>query len=201
MEINVQRVASKVNNRDIEGKDGEKCRCDDQGYCKHETKCKYQHFLQICQKFLEDGKCEARRSCQFRHPRICKYWKHSKEGCRRKKLCKYLHDQHHASISKASGCETSEMKNIEKECPINDVEMPDSETSIRLENTINIKKIDDQEVTIQSKNETIKDLEQSETNPKKENKIIKEEIEKLKRIAIKMHKELKESEAKSGKSI
>jgi hypothetical protein len=38
-------------------------------------------------------------------------------------------------------------------------------------------------------------------NLKKENKIIKKEIEKLKRIAIKMHKELKESEAKSGKSI
>jgi predicted RNase H-like nuclease (RuvC/YqgF family) len=64
------------------------------------------------------------------------------------------------------------------------------------ENTINSQKIDDQDVTIQSKNETIKHLKQSEATLKHENKIIKEEIEKLKRIASKMHKELKESEAK-----
>jgi hypothetical protein len=43
MEINVQMVASKVNDKE-KGKDGEKCRYDDQGYCNYETKCKYHYF-------------------------------------------------------------------------------------------------------------------------------------------------------------
>ena len=91
MEMKVLRVAQTVKDKDIDEKIQKKCRYDDKGYCRNENRCKYQHFAQICEKFLTDGKCEARHRCQFRHPRICKYWKHSAEGCRREEMCKYLH--------------------------------------------------------------------------------------------------------------
>ena len=188
MEMKVLRVAQAVKDKDIDEKIQKKCRYDDKGYCRNENRCKYQHFAQICEKFLTDGKCEARHRCQFRHPRICKYWKHSAEGCRREEMCKYLHQ---AIKKKAPDAEKNGTENNDN------VEVTPFGNSICSENNIDAQKMEDLEVAIVSKNSTIKDLTESVTNLKDENKNIKEQVEKLMRIAGNMHKELKELKSKS----
>ena len=91
LEMKVMKAPQIVKDKDTEEKLQKRCNYDDRGYCRNGNGCKYQHFAQICENFLKDGKCEARRGCKSRHPTICKYWKHSVEGCRRGEMCKYLH--------------------------------------------------------------------------------------------------------------
>ena len=64
-----------------------KCKYFNSGHCKYKVECKFSHPSEICQVYLEGGKCE--KLCENRHPKVCK-WFQGKSGCRRAD-CDYLH--------------------------------------------------------------------------------------------------------------
>ena len=66
-----------------------KCRYFNRGYCKYKEECKYYHSRHICEKYLENNICNNDR-CTKRHPKHCRYWARSPEGCRYD-ACQYLH--------------------------------------------------------------------------------------------------------------
>ena len=199
MEIKVLRVSKTVKDKDTEGKPQKKCRYDDKGYCRNEDGCKYKHFGQICETFLKDAKCEARHRCQFRHPRICKYWKHSDEGCRRGEMCKYLHQTINRKVPNAEKSVPENVDTVEVSVPenVDIVEVTPSGNSKCSEKDNYSQKIEDLEVVILSKNSTINDLTKAVTNLEEENKHMKEKLEQLMIITGNMHKELKNLKSKS----
>ena len=153
-----------------------KCRYDDRGYCKYLGKCKYQHFAHICDQYKMQGKCEGRQSCPFRHPKVCNFWKSDKQGCKRGRVCKYMHDN-------LKSIEVASSSNI-KECEAD----KSSEESVDKAT----QKVVELEAELASNGKLIKDLKENEANLKVENKMNKEQVEKLMRVAINMHKELAE---------
>ena len=75
-----------------------KCRYNNGGYCKYESKCRFIH-PENCKNHLNDKKCED-NNCPFRHHKMCK-WMKSKLGCTRSN-CEYLHqDTVHTKILKS----------------------------------------------------------------------------------------------------
>ena len=64
------------------------CRYFNRGHCKYKQKCKFFHSKEICQTYLEGGKCDA-KICKSRHPKVCKWWQGS-NGCGRNN-CDFLH--------------------------------------------------------------------------------------------------------------
>ena len=103
-------------------------------------------------------------------------------------MCKYLHKdiKNKTLDSDKSGTEKNDNK-----------EVTPSVKSRCSERNIEVQMIEDLELAIASKNSTIQDLTESVENLKTENKNIKEQVEKLMRIAGNMHKELKELKSKS----
>ena len=87
-----------------------KCRFFNRGYCKYNDKCKYYHSPVICEEYLEHGICMEDR-CIKRHPKHCRYWANTPEGCRYEK-CHYLHlnsekyteDNEHESLDDTENC-------------------------------------------------------------------------------------------------
>ena len=71
-------------------KDRKKCRYFNRGYCKYRENCKYDHPAVICHDYLQDGSCR-KNACNERHPKSCKNWRRSPEGCHRAETCQYLH--------------------------------------------------------------------------------------------------------------
>ena len=45
------------------------CRYFNKGHCKYREKCKFYHSKNVCQKYLENEKCEC-TDCSYRHPNI-----------------------------------------------------------------------------------------------------------------------------------
>ena len=68
-----------------------KCRYYNRGHCKYRERCKFYHPRDICKKHLESGKCDI-KECSDRHPKVCKYWNTSNNGCKRKTECDFLHE-------------------------------------------------------------------------------------------------------------
>ena len=64
------------------------CRHHNGGYCKHKSRCLYEHPASVCEIFLKDGKCTL-MNCTSRHPKQCKY---QSQGCYRGILCAYRHE-------------------------------------------------------------------------------------------------------------
>ena len=70
-------------------KERRKCRYFNRGFCKYGDSCAYFHPSTICEEYLRESIC-LRERCEERHPKHCRYWSNSPEGCRYKS-CKYLH--------------------------------------------------------------------------------------------------------------
>ena len=143
-----------------------KCRYNNRGYCKYWEKCKFQHFTQICDQFLKDGKCEGLSGCQLRHPTVWKYWKNEKFGCKRDKACQYMH-QNNPSI-KATRNKDCKVDTTNTECVDIQNEVMDSTNENDVENTDAVLKIGELEAVISSKDITIKELKEAEVNLKME---------------------------------
>ena len=60
------------------------CKYNNIGFCKFEDNCKYVHYVTNCSK----QQCKT-KSCQKRHPKICRY----RNKCKRINSCKYLHQE------------------------------------------------------------------------------------------------------------
>ena len=78
-----------------------KCRYFNRGYCKYGTSCRFQHSQEICYEYMKEGMCKT-NGCFRRHPRHCKYWTGSPEGCTRADSCQYLHVESERFCSKKS---------------------------------------------------------------------------------------------------
>ena len=72
------------------GKSLRKCRYYNRGYCKFGDRCNFTHPLAVCDNFLMNNFCYE-RGCQLRHPKDCRFWTKSTEGCIRHDPCQYLH--------------------------------------------------------------------------------------------------------------
>ena len=197
---NVPDMRLTVSNSTVKDKKVEfkkKCRYDNKGYCKYLENCKYQHFAHLCDQYQKDGKCGAGQSCPFRHPRVCKYWKHDTQGCKRDKACKYMH-QNHSSID-AKKSRKSEKEDVDMECMEEIVEVNDSINKNNEENNNKDQNIVELEMLIALKSETIKELKESEGNLKLENENTKEQAAKFQRVASNIYKELAELKSRKGK--
>ena len=82
-------VTMEKNEKDLKEKP-RKCGYFNRGFCKYGDKCHYFHAPVICHEYLEEGNC-GKTSCSERHPKACKYWAESQEGCHRQESCQYLH--------------------------------------------------------------------------------------------------------------
>ena len=49
------------------------------------------HSRDICEEFRSNGLCRL-KNCFLRHPKNCRYWTRTEEGCKRNEECVYLHD-------------------------------------------------------------------------------------------------------------
>ena len=67
------------------------CVHNQKGYCKFGDQCRYQHIMDICQKFQCD------KSCTMRHPAVCKFFLTS-GICKFGDKCAYLHTKCDALI-------------------------------------------------------------------------------------------------------
>ena len=76
------------------------------------------------------------------------------------------------------------------------IEVVDSMDENFVEKTNEVLKMGELEVLIASKDQTIKELRETEVNLKLENQTKKEQAEKLQRIAVNMYKELSELKSK-----
>ena len=71
-------------------KSTKRCKFNNRGYCKEETSaCNFLHANEVCEEYLTSGSCSLRRSCQLRHPWMCKYW--LRGYCWRNNDCVFLH--------------------------------------------------------------------------------------------------------------
>ena len=60
------------------------------GYCKFGDRCTKQHICEVCDK----SECSV-INCDFRHPRLCKYYKIYKR-CKFTSYCKYKHEENNS---------------------------------------------------------------------------------------------------------
>lgn len=163
-----------------------KCRYDNRGYCKHLNNCTYYHGKQICDQFLTDGKCDAGKSCQSRHPRDCRYWMKDDEGCKHEESCRYLHRQgkrKHKDTKERISKDANTVKDInEVSGEANDCDQRKNEQEDMVMDMVM--------QTETSKDDTIKELKEVESNLKVENLSLKKQIQRLENIATNMHKEI-----------
>jgi hypothetical protein len=145
-----------------------KCRYENTGYCECLEKCKFQHFPHICDQFKKQRKCDGRQSCPSRHPKVCKFWK-----------CDVICDMHDnpksmelTSVSK-KGCEVEETTGeaVEK--------VVDSQSKNNAYKQPTVQKVIELKSEVAAKNS-------------------KEQVEKLMRVAINMHRELAELKSRNS---
>ena len=72
------------------GNTAKKCKYFNRGHCKYKVRCSYTHPKEICKRYLEQGKCNQIK-CNERHPKVCKFWSTSRNGCKRGSSCNFLH--------------------------------------------------------------------------------------------------------------
>ena len=81
---------------------------------------------QIYENFLKDGKCETRKSCQHRHPKVWKDRQDPIEGCKHGEYCEYFHRNNVEAKATANKVE----ENM-------DVEIPDKTNNSERESILN----------------------------------------------------------------
>ena len=181
LEIKVVRKHEPPREDVSENKNSKKCRYDNKGFCKFQKKCKFFHSGKICEKYIQEGKCDLGQSCLCRHPKECKYWLRDSKGCTRAECCKYLHKMD-SKRPETQGTNTKE-------------DVSDFIHVIK-ESDNGTKEITELKEEINVKDDMIKVLEEKEKALKNENETLKAQVEKLKIIATNMHKELKEIQSK-----
>ena len=62
-----------------------KCRYHNRGFCKMKEECEFLHSENICEKYLQDGKC-LQQDCPERHPKDCRYWVRYETGFSRRRF-------------------------------------------------------------------------------------------------------------------
>ena len=72
------------------GKTAKKCEYFNRGHCKYKVRYSYTHPKETCKRYLEQGKCNQIK-CNERHPKFCKFWSKSRNGCKRGSSCNFLH--------------------------------------------------------------------------------------------------------------
>ena len=89
---NLKNYKGKASTAEVGMNKGEKsvkrCRYNNRGHCKYKTECKFIHYREVCQTYLDGRKCDQ-NTCKKRHPKVCK-WSEGKEGCKRSDY-DYLH--------------------------------------------------------------------------------------------------------------
>ena len=122
-------------NSDV-GNVGERCPFDNFGYCKFETKCKKQHFENVCENIDCDKKCPKR------HPKTCKFGRRCK--FLKKNVCSFSQSNLSTELSQ-SKCdnlkkEIEELKGIiEKQKIENDNKINGLKNESEVERKINNK--------------------------------------------------------------
>ena len=173
---NVSDMKITMSNSSAQGEKQEKfkrkCRYNDKGYCKYIEKCKFQHFQNICGEYLEKGKFGAGPTCQNRHPKICKYWKSDRQGCKRTTKCRYLHQNHPSTHNNKVAEKETNMELIDKN--VNESKQKDNP-----EDNDTIQKVAELEALIAIKINKIIELKQAENNLQKENENNKQSKELL----------------------
>ena len=94
-----------------QGRNLRKCKYFSRGFCKQRETCQFIHPKSICESFLLESKCYS-KNCPFRHPKNCRYWKNSPEGCKRGSLCQYLHRDHIVMSSSGATENTNQQKKL-----------------------------------------------------------------------------------------
>ena len=145
----------------------------------------------------------VRKGCLDRHPKECKFWLSDPQGCLRGDICKYLHrtenkgkkvkDSENMDILRTSN--NSEASRI-KTTPAKKAGNDNTRNKQNREKENNVGDIVvDMEEEISSKNDIILQLRTKSDTLESKNEVLKEELDRLKRVAINMSKELK---AKQG---
>lgn len=199
MEIKVvQQIECKYQNQTTR-----RCRHNNAGFCKMGGECVYYHTDKICDKFLSDGKCSEPKLCWLRHPKECKFWLGDRQGCLRGQECMYLHKIE----NKGRNIKESNLKHDSNEIEPNDgvsktIHHKNSKNSGNNENKQNVEESNaaenvaenaamDMEVT-----KPLKDVTNQEIKLENENKLMKGQLEKLKKVLANMNKELTQLKAK-----
>ena len=90
LSVNVQKESETNREPQFINRPPRKCRYFNRGFCKYREGCKYYHSPVICKDYVEVGICR-KSSCFNRHPKTCKHWSVSPNGCPREDSCLYLH--------------------------------------------------------------------------------------------------------------
>ena len=163
-----------------------------------EADCVYFHSENICEQFLVNGKCEVSKRCIDRHPKECKFWLSDPKGCLRGDICKYLHRTENKGTKvkdperTSNNSEASRFKTTPAKKTGND-NTRDKQNREKENNVGDI--VVDMEEEISSKYDIILQLRTKSDTLESKNEVLKEELDRLKRVAINMRKELK---AKQG---
>ena len=123
-----------------------------------------------------------RKTCWNRHPKQCKYFKED-SGCKINESCKYLHNQEEKVNADIS------------EKIIKEKDGDTIKTDVRI---ITDSKVNEMEKVIASKDNTIKELTETQDTLNKEIKGLTAQIERLKRVATNIHNELKNLQSRKA---
>ena len=169
------------------------CRYYRQGYCRKKEKCEFKHVEEICDKFLDEGKC-ADRFCSLRHPKSCKFWVSDPRGCFREENCKYLHN-----IEKV-GSGIKDLENTKKgsesitEKVVSEVVVKSVKEKVdkTIDKAITAaqEEISELKKLVASKDTLTKEIIDETDQVKAKNKNLNLELEKFKRIVPKMAKQI-----------
>ena len=70
--FNLQNYKAKASTGEVDMNKGEKsvkrCRYNNRGHCKYKTECKFIHYREVCQTYLDGRKCDQ-NACKKRHPK------------------------------------------------------------------------------------------------------------------------------------
>ena len=169
------------------------------GYCKMKAECIYHHSDKICDQFLAKGKCTESRLCQDRHPKECKFWLGDPRGCLRGEMCRYLHKHE----SNGKNVKHGDIDDRAEAANLLDPMKSAHEVEKDIDNTSDDKNNGEQN----KKEDMIVDMEEESSNTgivkegtqsanlETENRVLKEQLEQMKRVVLNMDKALK---AKQG---
>ena len=73
-----------------------KCNFFNRGFCSQGTSCKFEHPLEVCEQYEQEGIC-VRKKCMNRHLYSCRHY-NSNSGCSRGELCSFSHRSRSRSI-------------------------------------------------------------------------------------------------------
>ena len=138
------------------------CQYHKTGFCKYREKCRNNHIDEICKN------AECNGTCKERHPKECKQFK-SKDHCRFKEACAYIHLGKEGSINQNDVNEAVANVTIKHESEISNLkdEVESLKVIIKeMENKIN--SIIEKDMTITE--EAVSDMTQEKDDMEKRNR-------------------------------